>query len=167
MQKWFRILIIYIRKGHSASIVAASSPRQKAPSAAIPSTQSERTLPGLLIWTKEEADLAWKEKRTEVNLASILSEKVNAVQSCSGSFMVDGKPTRVVICVDDSAKRWLLEATKQRVLSRGGQVGTSEKEKQKTIEGGWSRNGCLKDSSGQWEVPDELMWRSLPRGEDR
>lgn len=31
----------------------------------------------------------------------------------------------------------------------------------------WRKNGCHKDASGEWAVPDELMWRSLPRGEDR
>ena len=31
----------------------------------------------------------------------------------------------------------------------------------------WRKNACFKDSSGNWEVPSELIWRSLPRGEDR
>jgi adenylate kinase family enzyme len=31
----------------------------------------------------------------------------------------------------------------------------------------WRKNGCYKDASGKWIVPDELMWRSLPSGEDR
>jgi hypothetical protein len=31
----------------------------------------------------------------------------------------------------------------------------------------WHRYGCTRDSTGNWHVPGELMWRSLPRGEDR
>jgi hypothetical protein len=31
----------------------------------------------------------------------------------------------------------------------------------------WRKAGCFKDSSENWEVPSELIWRSLPRGEDR
>lgn len=35
------------------------------------------------------------------------------------------------------------------------------------LEEQWRRNGCVQDSSGKWIVPDDLIWRSLPRGEDR
>jgi len=127
----------------------------------------------LLVWTREEAKAAWKENRTEANLASILPETVNTVQSCSGSFVVDGKPTRVVICIDDAAKRWLLgEAPNTRILSQNKKVEEVRTETKNAIEEvhlekEWRKNGCVKNSSGGWEVPDELMWRSLPRGEDR
>jgi hypothetical protein len=43
----------------------------------------------------------------------------------------------------------------------------AENAKQEAEEEEWRKNGCFKDSSGNWVVPDELMWRSLPRGEDR
>jgi hypothetical protein len=35
------------------------------------------------------------------------------------------------------------------------------------LEEQWRQNGCVKDSSGNWTVPYHLIWRSLPRGEDR
>ena len=38
---------------------------------------------------------------------------------------------------------------------------------QMVVERGWRANGCVKDSSGTWVVPYELIWRSLPHGEDR
>ena len=44
--------------------------------------------------------------------------------------------------------------------------GRIKREKQEQEEE-WRRNGCVKDSSGNWIIPDELIWRSLPRGEDR
>jgi hypothetical protein len=43
----------------------------------------------------------------------------------------------------------------------------AEKAKREAMEEQWRRNGCFKDSSGNWVVPDELLWRSLPGGEDR
>jgi hypothetical protein len=43
----------------------------------------------------------------------------------------------------------------------------SARKAQAAIEEEWRKNGCYKDASGNWVVPDELMWRSLPRGEDR
>ena len=130
------------------------------------------------MWTKEEAELAWRAKRTEINLSLILPEKVSSVQSCSGAFMVDGKPARVVICLNDAVKQWLLSVvSKQQVLSGKQEkirVKRQTKERERILEAGqkateeeWKKNGCVKDSSGEWEVPDELMWRSLPRGEDR
>jgi hypothetical protein len=42
----------------------------------------------------------------------------------------------------------------------------AEKAKQEAMEEQWCKNGCFKDSSGNWVFPDELMWRSLPGGED-
>lgn len=183
MQKWFRTLINHMRKGradHSPSSLGASGFSQKeSQSAAMATSHSQPTPPRLLVWTKEEAELAWKAKRTEVNLALMLSEKaMETVQSCSGSFMVDGNPARVVVCVNDAVKQWLLnEATKQRVLSKKEDTIRKEQptkeeertreERQKAIEEEWKKNGCVKDSSGQWKFPHELIWRSLPRGEDR
>jgi len=35
------------------------------------------------------------------------------------------------------------------------------------LEREWRKQGCSKDSAGNWKVPYELIWRSLPRGEDR
>lgn len=35
------------------------------------------------------------------------------------------------------------------------------------IESQWRENGCAKDSFGHWTAPYELIWRSLPHGEDR
>lgn len=48
-----------------------------------------------------------------------------------------------------------------------GVIETKPNTTQAAKEEEWRRNGCYKDASGEWVVPDELMWRSLPRGEDR
>jgi hypothetical protein len=48
--------------------------------------------------------------------------------------------------------------------------GTPERIKEarrQALEKNWLQNGCAKDSSGNWTVPEDLIWRSLPRGEDR
>jgi hypothetical protein len=38
---------------------------------------------------------------------------------------------------------------------------------QKELEQNWHMQGCVPDLSGNWEGPYELIWRSLPGGEDR
>lgn len=121
---------------------------------------SERPERPLFVWTREEAEAAWHANRTEVNLALTLPENAAVVRSSAGIFIVDGKPARVVICVNKSAK--------QRIHSTQAiQEKKAKEERQKAREKQWLENGCVKDSSGNWTVPDELMWRSLPRGEDR
>jgi hypothetical protein len=48
--------------------------------------------------------------------------------------------------------------------------GTPERIKEarrQALEKNWLQNGSAKDSSGNWTVPEDLIWRSLPRGEDR
>ena len=37
----------------------------------------------------------------------------------------------------------------------------------RSLEKEWKKNGCIKLWSGKWIVPYELIWRSLPHGEDR
>jgi len=37
----------------------------------------------------------------------------------------------------------------------------------KVVEREWRKQGCAKDSLGNWNVPYGLIWRSMPRGEDR
>ena len=39
--------------------------------------------------------------------------------------------------------------------------------RRESLEEQWRQNGCVKDSSGNWKIPYELIWRSLPSGEDR
>jgi hypothetical protein len=58
-------------------------------------------------------------------------------------------------------KKAELPESKRRVLER------IEDARRGALEEKWRQNGCVKDSSGNWTVPDHLIWRSLPRGEDR
>ncbi len=147
---------------------------------------SEQPKRPLFVWTREEAETAWHTNRTEVNLALTLPENVTAVRSSTGVFVVDGKPARVVICVSESAKQWmakqipsiespsseprpnrLREASSTTLAAGAIQEKKAKEERQKMCEKQWLENGCVKDPAGNWTVPDELMWRSLPHGEDR
>lgn len=55
---------------------------------------------------------------------------------------------------------------RERKIQRASVV-EAKRNSQAAKEEQWRKNGCYKDASGDWVVPDELMWRSLPRGEDR
>jgi hypothetical protein len=57
---------------------------------------------------------------------------------------------------------------RSRIEEKAGEEAKKVREKTgKALEREWRKNGCFKDSSGKWRVPYELIWRSLPRGEDR
>jgi hypothetical protein len=62
----------------------------------------------VLVWTREEAEAAWAAKRTEVNVAIMLPRHIKSIQSVTGNFMVDGRPARVEVCVNESIKQWIL-----------------------------------------------------------
>lgn len=70
------------------------------------------------------------------------------------------------------AAGWLNELGKIRIqaeFERRG-MGSAEpimKAAMEALENLWRQNGCYQDSSGNWVVPRDLIWRSLPRGEDR
>jgi hypothetical protein len=70
-------------------------------------------------------------------------------------FVTETKSTQTLLVRTDGAVRSPVDRAKQAAKDQAA------KEEQ------WMRNGCYKDSSGNWVVPDELMWRSLPGGEDR
>jgi hypothetical protein len=168
---------------------------------------SERPERPLFVWTREEAKAAWHANRTEVNLALTLPENVERVRSCTGIFVVDGKSARVVICVDEPAKRWILmppqktlEQTTEKARLERAQDKLSPKrvalhadrherqtrekspadpepahipeirctncDETKTQLSSRGKVGpCCKEPF--WTVPYELIWRSLPHGEDR
>lgn len=67
-----------------------------------PDLQPARTF----LWTREEAEAAWTEKRTEVNLA---------ILSGTGTFMVDGSPARVEVCLNQEVKQWILTPPDKRL----------------------------------------------------
>jgi hypothetical protein len=136
----------------------------------------------LLAWTRKEAEVAWKAGRTEVNLAAMLSESVTSAKNVSGCFMVDGRPIRIVVCLNHEIKCQILmtmeKAKAEKTETEKAEKTETEKAEKTETEGAekamreameeqWRKNGCFKDSSANWVVPDELMWRSLPRGEDR
>ena len=105
-----------------------------------------------LIWTLAEAEAAWRQGRTQSNLAQWFRALPNETSMRCGDF-VDGRFTRVEIFLNEAVKRWTLS--------------TRAKDAAKAVEDEWRKQGCVKDSSGNWEVPYELIWRSLPHGEDR
>jgi hypothetical protein len=55
---------------------------------------------------------------------------------------------------------------REQILGRASAPKT-KRNAQAAKEERWRQNGCYKAASGKWVVPDELMWRSLPSGEDR
>jgi hypothetical protein len=72
----------------------------------------------------------------------------------------------------ERAAGWINEHGQNRIQAefqrRGmGSVEPIMKAAMEALENQWRQNGCVKDASGNWTVPYDLMWRSLPRGEDR
>ncbi|MGA7568266.1 MAG: hypothetical protein WBW53_19595 [Terriglobales bacterium] len=59
-----------------------------------------------------------------------------------------------------------IEKTRKEEKARVEANKTTEKS-QKKLEREWCKRGCITDSSRNWKVPYELIWRALPRGEDR
>jgi len=129
-------------------------------------SSSETIATRLIVWTRKEAELAWKAGRTEANLAKILPEDVESTKTVSGRFIVDHIPARVVICVNEEIKRQILGTMRKENAEQAEQQRAASVRRD-AMEEEWRKNGCIKDSSGNWVVPEELIWRSLPRGEDR
>lgn len=72
--------------------------------------------------------------------------------------------------------KWLSEAEKTEIATEierrtpGGRERLRKEKreaKREALEENWRQNMCAKDASGNWTVPHELVWRSLPHGEDR
>ncbi len=68
--------------------------------------------------------------------------------------------------------KWLSKDEKAELAAeferrRPGTLERLKEARREALEKQWLQNGCVKDSSGNWTVPDDLIWRSLPRGEDR
>jgi hypothetical protein len=59
------------------------------------------------------------------------------------------------------------ELAEEMERRRPGTLERIKEARREALEKNWLQNGCVKDSSGNWTVPDHLIWRSLPRGEDR
>lgn len=69
---------------------------------------AETPVTTFLVWTREEAEVAWKAGRTEVNLATKLPENATSTKSATGRFMVDGRPALIELCLNEAVKRRLL-----------------------------------------------------------
>lgn len=76
----------------------------------------------------------------------------------------------------ERVSKWLNQTEKAEIAAEferrcpGGAERIKEarrKAQRKALGEQWRQNGCVQDPLGNWIVPDELMWRSLPRGEDR
>jgi hypothetical protein len=123
------------------------------------------------IWTPEEAEAAWRAGRTKYNFGETFRRFAKSLSWMAGRVLIDNQATRVVVCADHEVQKRLLSAPISTTSSAFLSIQAKEREKAKRDQAAkeeqWMRNGCYKDSSGNWVVPDELMWRSLPRGEDR
>ena len=67
---------------------------------------------------------------------------------------------------------WLSPAEKAQIateINRRTPAGRekSRQARREALKEQWRHNGGIVDATGQWTVPFELMWRSLPAGEDR
>jgi hypothetical protein len=59
-----------------------------------------------------------------------------------------------------------IERARRREQAREDERTATEKRQMELVTE-WRKQGCIKDSAGDWVVPHELNWRSLPNGEDR
>jgi hypothetical protein len=62
----------------------------------------------VFLWTREEAEAAWKANRTKANLALLLPDSIEIVHYFSGRFVVDGLLATVTVCRDESVKQQIL-----------------------------------------------------------
>jgi len=112
----FGRLRIWLRKGKAAGPVSLIGVTGDAcdkltGEASGSETRTLRTV----VWTREEAESAWNAKRTQVNLALLVSENKSSVQTCAAHCMVDGESARVVICINESVKRWILQPSEKNL----------------------------------------------------
>jgi len=88
----------------------------------------------------------------------------------AGGVLIDNDAARIVVCADHEVQKQLLSdpiSTTRPATPFRAKDEDKVKRHQAAIEEEWIRNGCCKDSSGNWVVPEELIWRSMPGGEDR
>ena len=116
MKNWLAKLVGQLRRDQAGLVLLNLSVNRQT------KRQPELRLPPDLeptskfVWTREEAEAAWKMKRTEVNLAIMLPENTSrSIQCAAGNFMVDGSPARVEVCVNEAAKRWILTPPEKRL----------------------------------------------------
>jgi hypothetical protein len=92
----------------------------------------------LLVWAREEAEVAWKAGRTEVNIATMLPENAASAKSATGRFMVDGRPAQVVLCLNEAVKRWLLAPSDKRLEPKREKERDERKQSEPELED-WAR----------------------------
>jgi len=69
----------------------------------------------VFLWTREEAEAAWKANRTETNFALLVPEEITSLQYFSGILQVDGIPAKVIVYRNEPVKQKILTpADKQR-----------------------------------------------------
>jgi hypothetical protein len=147
----------------------------------------------VIIWTVAEAETAWRAGRTKYNLAETFRRFAMSLESMARNCPVDGSAARVVVCVDEAVKKRVLSAS----LDKTGLLGVSEAQRGRRgiediecsnchatlggiqawrlrvpIENGKRDFVCCEGPydfipSSRWTCSEDLMWRSLPSGEDR
>jgi hypothetical protein len=128
--------------------------------------EGERTF----IWTPEEAEAAWRTGRTKYNLGETFRRFAMSLPWMAGGVLIDNDAARIVVCADHEVQKRLLSdpiSTTRPAPPFRAKDEDKVRRYQAAIEEEWIRNGCYKDSSGNWVVPEELIWRSMPGGEDR
>lgn len=91
-----------------------------------PHPGSETTRPTAFVWTVEEAELAYREKRIEFNLARTIPEETKRGCYRRDGFLVDGIPATIQVCCTESDKQAILRVEQ---LARESE----ENEKQKWV----------------------------------
>lgn len=75
-----------------------------------PHPASETKRPIAFVWTVEEAELAYREKRIEFNLARTIPEEAKRGCYRRDGFLVDGIPATIQVCCTESDKHAILKA---------------------------------------------------------
>jgi hypothetical protein len=99
---------------------------------------------------------------------SVLSdEELEQYLKRVSNWLSDHKREKIAPEFDRRGLKVLDPIEKARIEKARGRIEEAREKAQNVLEREWRRQGCAKDSSGNWKVPCELLWRSLPRGEDR
>jgi hypothetical protein len=148
VKNWFRKFISHFRGDRDLISLNLSVNRQTRRRELRLSPDLQPTSLRALVWTREEAEAAWKAKRTEVNVAIMLPKNIKSVQSVAGNFMVDGRPARVEVCLNESIKQWILTPPDKK-LEQEREQGGLEREQERLERQKWKPSPDPKPIEGR------------------
>lgn len=192
MKKWFSKFTGWPRGKWTGPLSSHREPHTES-TIAIPTRVAGKNKAPVIIWTLDEAETAWRAGRTKYNLGETFRTFAGSLESMAGSFLVDGNAARVVVCVNAAVKKRILSAPRDKTgvlgvspAQRGGRrIEDIECTNCHATFGGiqaWRLRGPIVDGqrdfvccegpydfvpSDGWTCSEDLMWRSLPSGEDR